>query len=89
MAVRDQGGRFSIELTGSRIGAQADCNVCNGTYASAADRFTVSALACTRVACQSPLANPFVEYLQSATSAAMFSGELRVIGPPGTVVFVR
>ena len=84
-----EAGRFFVEFTESRLMARADCNSCTGSFAVAPDRLTISLLACTRAFCASPLANPFVEHLQSATTAHISAAGLRLNGPSGQLVFGR
>ena len=84
-----ESGRFFVEFTESRVTARADCNSCTGSFSATPDRLTISLLACTRAFCVSPLANPFVEHLQSATTARSRPPVFAFNGPSGQLVFVR
>jgi heat shock protein HslJ len=63
-----------------RLNAQADCNVCNGSYETAGNALTIGPLGCTRAFCQPP--SFFNEYTAALSSSQAFLRE-------GDELFIR
>jgi len=83
--------RFTAEfLADGALHVRADCNRCNGTYTLSGRSLTVSALACTRAACQlAELESAFTRLLQGATGAESLPDTLQLSGPSGALVLRR
>jgi len=73
-----------------RLHIQADCNVCNGSFASEDASIAVSLLACTKAYCSSaPLDTDYTSALQGATAIATRDGRLLLSSPDVTLTFGR
>ena len=73
-----------------RLHAQADCNVCNGSFASEDASIAVRLLACTKAYCSSaPLDTDYTSALQAATTIAARDGKLLLSSPDATLTFGR
>ena len=73
-----------------RLHVQADCNVCNGSFASEDASIAVSLLACTKAYCFSaPLDTDYTSVLQGVTTIAAGDGKLLLSSPDATLTFGR
>ena len=73
-----------------RLHAQADCNVCNGSYGTVDSSISISPLGCTRAYCVSaPLDTDYISALQAATSIEGVDGKLLLRAPNVTLTFRR
>ena len=78
---------FGVE---DRISVRADCNSCGGTFHLAGDRLTVSALACTLVACApGSLDQPFLAVLTDDSTLEVDGGRLVLSSAEGRLELTR
>jgi heat shock protein HslJ len=78
---------YTVQFTSDGIvRAQADCNLCNGTYEAEGNNLTIGRLACTRASC-GPLSlfNRYTTALQNVTSFVRRGSELELNYPGGTM----
>ena len=60
---------YEITFEGSRASARINCNTCNGAFAGSRSEVTIGpALACTRVACGTPVHEPLDQEVLSMLS---------------------
>jgi heat shock protein HslJ len=87
----DDPDRFTIEFRDDgRVGVVADCNQCGGSYTVGRGMLTVSALACTLIACPTPQGGQFASLIDG-TSALDKDGadRLELESSEGRLVLVR
>ena len=81
--------RYTVEfLDGGRVRAQADCNVCNGSYKAASIVITIGPLACTRVFCGADSRGD--EYAAILSNSKLYSHEgttLILVSNSGTLLY--
>jgi heat shock protein HslJ len=70
------------------LSVRADCNSCGGSYTLDGASLSISAVACTRVACPVPgLDTIFTQALESIRSATVSGQQLTISGAGGTLRF--
>ena len=78
---------FGVE---DRISVRADCNSCGGNYHLAGNRLSVSALACTLVACApGSLDQPFLAVLGDAPTVEVDGDHLTLSSDAGRLELTR
>ncbi len=82
--------KFTLRLEeGGRVAVKADCNSCGGSYTINGDILDLSAVACTRVACQNggPFDSDYALALEGSKTVAMDDAELIIRGSGVTLRF--
>jgi heat shock protein HslJ len=80
---------YTVQFTSDGIvRAQADCNLCNGTYEAESNNLTIGPLACTRAFCgPSSLFDEYATALQNVTSFVRRGSEIELNYAGGTMKF--
>jgi heat shock protein HslJ len=80
---------YTVQFTSDGIvRAQADCNLCNGTYEAEGSNLTIGRLACTRAYCgPSSFFDTYTTALQNVTSFVRRGSELELTYAGGTMTF--
>ena len=88
--IADPDAFTALFASDERLHAQADCNVCNGSYGTVDSSISISPLGCTRAYCLSaPLDTDYISALQAATSIEGVDGKLLLRAPDVTLTFRR
>jgi heat shock protein HslJ len=73
-----------------RVGVKSDCNSCGGSYSLSGSDLEFSAIACTKVACQTPTLDPdYALALEGPKTVSLSDSELIIRGNGVTLRFRR
>ena len=73
-----------------RVGVKSDCNSCGGSYSLSGSDLEFSAIACTKVACQTPTLDPdYALALEGPKTVSLSDSELVIRGSGVTLRFRR
>lgn len=88
--IEDPDAFTALFASDGRLHAQADCNVCNGSYGSDGAAISVGLMACTRAYCLSaPLDTDYIGVLQAATTISLSDDKLLLRAPDASLTFRR